>query len=272
MMFSTTEIESAERDAWADMFTVLSPTLVEAGGRAPTLDDLLLVTMPHVPAPLFNRAIGVIGDDDLDHGVVDQIVAAYRSAGSPVFVFPVFPGCSERLPQVLAARGFRRVAAWERIVFATATGAPGPDTGNRSIAVEPVAGARVAEWAGFLTDVYRLPDGFRDWLLGIARLRHWLHYVAVEGGTIVAARSVRAVPGRLGWSGVDGPVPGVMTDDLLPDRLLCRRLLADAVAAGATGVVADVEDPNPRQVGANYDAMEELGFRVTYTRELWGPG
>ncbi|HXY93571.1 MAG TPA: hypothetical protein VEP49_13910, partial [Acidimicrobiia bacterium] len=117
-----------------------------------------------------------------------------------------------------------------------------------------------------------LPDGFREWLLAMARLPHWRHYVALEAGEIVAARGVRAVPGELAWSGVDGPVPAVMTHDLLPDRLLCRRLVADAVAAGSTGVVADVEQPDPRREGANYDAMTELGFSVVYPRDLWGRG
>jgi len=266
------EIESAEREAWADMFTVLPLALADAGGRAPRSGELLLVTMPCVPAPLFNRVIGVIGDDDVERGVVDQVLAAYRSAGSPVFVIPVFPGCSERLHDVLAARGLRPLAAWERIVRGAGSDLPDLATGNRTIAVEPVSPAGEAAWAGFLVAVYHLPDPFRDWLLAMARLPHWLHYVALDGGEIVGARSVRAAPGELGWSGVDGPVPGVMTDDLLPDRLLCRRLLADAAAAGATGVVADVEDPNPQQAGANYGAMTELGFEVVYTRELWGPG
>ncbi|HXY92799.1 MAG TPA: hypothetical protein VEP49_10010, partial [Acidimicrobiia bacterium] len=107
--YSPAEIEAAEREAWADMFSALPPVLVEAGGRAPRLGELVLVTMPQIPAPLFNRVIGVIGDDDVDRGVVDRVISHYEEAGSPVFVFPVLPGCAERLPAALGARGFRRI-------------------------------------------------------------------------------------------------------------------------------------------------------------------
>src|SRR5205814_961053 len=89
----------------------------------------------------------------------------------------------------------------------------------------------------------------------------WRHVLAREGGEIVAARS-SYLPrkGALAFLAVDGPVPGVMTQDYGPDAALCEWLAADALARGAAGVVADIEAPSPALDTPAYEYFGSLGF------------
>src|SRR5437588_4922889 len=44
--------------------------------------------------------------------------------------------------------------------------------------------------------------------------------------------------------GMDGPVPGLMTDDYEPDAAICSRIVADGLVAGARRFIADIEAPS----------------------------
>jgi hypothetical protein len=105
------------------------------------------------------------------------------------------------------------------------------------------------------------------WLCALHDGPGWTHRLAYEDGRLAAARSMYLpAPGALAFLGVDGPVPGVMTDDHEPDAALCRALVAEALGQGAAGVIADIEAPSPARDTPAYEIFSSLGFRVPYTR------
>jgi hypothetical protein len=71
---------------------------------------------------------------------------------------------------------------------------------------------------------------------------------------------------------MDGPVPGVMTDDYAPDAALCAAIVADGVAQGVRLFHTDIEAPSARRDTPAYDSFASLGFRRPYTRTHWKLG
>jgi len=68
------------------------------------------------------------------------------------------------------------------------------------------------------------------------------------------------------FSGVDAPVPGVMTPECGPDFAIWRRAIADCMKDGAKLFAADIELPNKEKNKAAYEGFARLGFRIPYTR------
>src|SRR5207248_5416566 len=67
---------------------------------------------------------------------------------------------------------------------------------------------------------YRLETG--PWLPRLIDRPGWHQYVVRERGEIVAARGMHIGPDGTAWLGMDGPVPGITTDDYEPDAALCE--------------------------------------------------
>jgi hypothetical protein len=68
---------------------------------------------------------------------------------------------------------------------------------------------------------------------------------------------------------MDGPVPGIGTDDYAPDAAICGAMVQHGLAHGATGFVADIEAPSERMDTPAYEHFGRLGFHVPYTRTHW---
>lgn len=130
--------------------------------------------------------------------------------------------------------------------------------------VERVGASTADEWADFLQRVYRLDTG--PWLQRLIDRPGWHQYVARDGGEIVAARGMFVGPDGVAWLGMDGPVPGLGTDDYEPDAAICGRIVEDGPAAGATGFIADIEAPSEGLDTPAYANFARLGFRRPYVR------
>jgi hypothetical protein len=68
---------------------------------------------------------------------------------------------------------------------------------------------------------------------------------------------------------MDGPVPGLGTEDYEPDAALCRAIVADGLALGARGFLADIEAPSQAMDTPAYEHFARLGFTRPYVRTHW---
>ena len=135
---------------------------------------------------------------------------------------------------------------------------------KRRIAVERVGSESRDEWAEYLARVYRLDA--EEWLRALHSRPGWHQYVAREDGRMVGARGMYVSADRRAWLGMDGPVPGVMSDDPAPDAAICSAIVADGLAAGLGCFIADIEAPAPDMDTPSYDYFGRLGFRRPYVR------
>jgi len=123
------------------------------------------------------------------------------------------------------------------------------------------------EWVAFMERVYRLDTG--PWLPELIGRAGWHQYVVREAGELVGARGMYIGSDGIAWLGMDGPVPGVMTDDYELDAVLCAFIVEDGLARGARSFIADIELPSPDQATPAYENFARLGFSRPYVRTHW---
>jgi hypothetical protein len=214
----------------------------------------------------FSRAIGLGVQQPATEPAIDLIIEGYERIGIAMFLLQSLPHCQPaEYDGWLRARGLEPFDAQDRIIRG-GEAAPAARSGaaGRELVVERVASGTTEEWADFLQHVYRLDAG--SWLPGLVDRPGWHQYVAREGGEVVAARGMYIGPDGMAWLGMDGPVPGLTTDDHEPDAAICDVAIRDGLARGARGFVTDIEVVSPAMDTPSYEHFARLGFRRPYVR------
>lgn len=263
-------IEAVEARAWADLVAACPPRhAAHIGLGARWAGPVLVVQCPGggFDRGLFNRPIGLGVREPATRAAVAGIAAGLEAAGATRSMLVSQPQCAPAAyREWLAGLGLEARGSWDRVVRddrplpAATDGADG-----REIVVSLVRPDAVEEWSELLVGAYRVDA--EPWLRALHGRPGWRHYLAREDGRPVAARSMYlAAPGEVAFLAVDGPVPGVMTADYLPDAAILARIVADGLALGAAGFAADIEAPSPARDTPAYATFARLGFRIPYTR------
>ena len=162
---------------------------------------------------------------------------------------------------LLKKNGFYLAGSWERIV-----------RDNRPLKMDTVQDIKVLRvdeslresWVSFLINTYGF--SFYEWPRAFANRKGWKHYVAFRDNRIIACRSFFTTDRKTVFSGVDAPVPGVMTRDYEPDFAIWKKAIEDGLNDGAILFVADIELPDGTKNSPAYTGFRELGFEIPYTR------
>ena len=267
------ELEAAEARAWVDLYSAAPAAwAAEAGISTRRVAGALVLSWAATGRRYFSRTIGLGMVKPATPAVLDDVVEGYEAAGISMFLVPSLPHCRPAgYEALLRERGFEPFDSHDRVVRG---GEPVARevalTGDRELVVERVAQATADEWAEFLQAVYGLDTG--PWLPRLIGRPGWNQYVVRESGQIVGARCMFVDAAGMAWLGMDGPVPGVMTDDYAPDAALCAAIVADGLAQGVRAFHADIEAPSVRRDTPAYDYFARLGFRRPYARTHWKLG
>lgn len=257
------QVEACDERAWCDMYAAIPPAFAAALGLARgDVGELPVFQCARIPFIHFNAAGATLGLRRADPVLLDAVRSAWRERGIGRHWFHTVPELAPELAAELEARGYAVTTTWDRVHRPPGPVAPLPPL-PREIEVRRVDATNAVEWAGFIDKVYGLPTS--PWLLALVGRPGWHHYAAYEGGRMVAVRTL-CVTGGWGWLGIDAPVPGVMTQDFVPDRAILRAIVGDLAELGCTDVVSDVEANSPGRDTEGYVAYRELGFEVLYTR------
>ena len=258
-------IESAEARAWADLYSAApADWAAEVGLGFREVAGALVIRWAATGRRYFSRAIGLGVAEPASGEAIDEILRGWEEAGISMFLLQSLPHC---LPAdyegLLRERGLEPFDAQDRVYR---DGSP-LEPAERPQSVEEVTAETADEWAAYLQQVYRLDTG--PWLQRLIGRDGWHQYVVRRDGEIVGARGMFIGPDGAAWMGMDGPVPGVMTDDYEPDAALCAFLVADGLTHGATSFLADIELPSPQLDTPAYGYFARLGFRRPYVRTHW---
>jgi hypothetical protein len=258
------EIEAAEMRAWADLYAAAPADWAESVGLGTReLGGALVIRWAATRRRYFSRVIGLGVTEPATTAALDEIIRGYDEAGITMFLLQSLPQCHPaEYEGRLRERGLEPFDAQDR-VFRDGSPAEPPPPGP----VERVTQETADEWAEFLQRVYRLDTG--HWLELLIGRRGWHEYVYREGAEIVGARGMFIGPDGAAWLGMDGPVPGVTSDDYEPDAALCAFMVADGLANGARSFLADIEAPSPELDTPAYRYFGELGFTRPYVRTHW---
>ncbi len=262
-------IEEAECRAWADLYGAApADWATEAGLGWHEADGALVLRWAVTGRRYFSRVIGLGVTRPATPEALDAILAGYAEAGISQFLLQSLPHClPDAYEDWLRDRGLEPFDAQDRVVRdGRPLGGRGPSV-REGLVVEKVTQETADEWAGFLQEVYRLDTG--PWLQRLAGRPRWHQYVAREDGRVVAARGMYAGPNGTAWLGMDGPVPGLWTDDFDPDAAILEAIVRDGLALGMRRFIADIEAPSPDATGPAYDVFASLGFSRPYVRTHW---
>lgn len=256
-------IEQTEIAAWSDLIDAAPDTFRSASGlRHHAIGGGMAIIFQKEPIPLFNRVIGLGLGVPLTQQIIDYIKQFYAHHEKYLVHFssPMQPLHADSL---LKENGFYLAGSWERVVR---DNKPRVDfnTIADTIEVKQVDASLKESWVKFLIDTYQFD--FYEWPRSFALRKGWKHYIALRKNKIVACRSFFMTNKKTIFSGVDAPVPGVMTPDCAPDFAIWRRAIADGLKEGAILFVADIELPDKEKNKAAYDGFKQLGFEIPYTR------
>ena len=253
-------IEQTEMAAWRDLIDAAPDTFRENNGlRYREIGGGLAINFQKEPIPLFNRVIGLGLTEPLTQKLIDSIKAFYALKEKYLIHFssPMQP---DHVDSLLKQNGFYLAGSWERIV----RDAEPMQFQQDSILIVKVDAHTKNTWVKFLIDTYGF--SFYQWPEAFALRKNWKHYMALRQGKIVACRSFYYTSFKTVFSGVDAPVPGVMTPDHGPDFAIWQQAIADGLKEGVTMFVADIELPDRTKNKASYEGFEALGFSIPYTR------
>lgn len=255
-------IEQTEIAAWRDLINAAPDSFRMANGlRHKDIGGGMAINFQKMPIPLFNRVIGLGLKEPVTQDVIDQVKSFYTQNEKYLVHYssPMRPANADSL---LRENGFHVAGSWERIVR---TDQPLPAiSSSRGIIVKQVDESLKERWVKFLIDTYGFD--FYTWPRAFAMRKGWKHYVAFRDNQIIACRSFFMTPQKTVFSGVDAPVPGVMTADCEPDFEIWKKAIADALKEGAILFVADIELPDKVKNTAAYEGFKQLGFQIPYTR------
>lgn len=259
-------LEAAEARAWADLYAAAPAAWAESVGLGTgQVAGALVLRWAASGRRYFSRVIGLGVAAPASAEAVDEILDGYRDAGITMFLLQSLPHCRPAgYERWLRTRGLESFDVQDRVVRDGRPFAPSPLVEGRELIVERVEAQNKDEWASFLQRVYRLDTG--PWLQALVGRPGWHQYVALEEGKIVAARGMYIGPEGTAWLGMDGPVPGVTTEDYEPDAALCSFIVEDGLARGARPFIADIEAPSTTMGTPAYQYFARLGFRRPYAR------
>jgi hypothetical protein len=256
-------IEAAEAAAWIDLYSAAPEAFADAAGLGFTvIGGSLVLRWAATGRRYFSRTIGAGVIAPATPETLNRVLKHYEQAGIDMFLLQSLPHCQPlEYENWLLELGLEPFDAQDRVVRG---GEPLTAQVSGELVVEPVDQEDAEEWSAFLQRIYRLDTG--PWLPRLIGRSGWHQYVARRDGEIVAARGMYIRHDGAAWLGMDGPVPGVMTDDYEPDAALCAFIVEDGLARGATGFIADIEASADAMDTPAYEYFGRLGFRRPYVR------
>jgi hypothetical protein len=262
-------IETAEARAWADLYEAAPlDWAAEMGVGLREIGGALVLHWGATGRRYFSRAIGLGVTAPATEQTLDAILGLWAELGIDMFLLQSLPHCEPAgYEDWLRERGLEPFDAQDRIVRGGEPAGAAPDLGGREFEVEQVVPATTDEWSEFLQRVYRLDTG--PWTPRLIGRPGWHQFIAREDGEIVAARGMYIGPGGMAWLGMDGPVPGITTDDYEPDAAICAAIVEHGLAHGARGFITDIEAPSEAMDTPAYDHFATLGFTRPYVRTHW---
>lgn len=260
-------IEAAEARAWVDCYAAAPAGFAaQAGLHSRKLEGTTVLSWAASGRRYFSRTIGLGVGRPARRETIDEIIRGYEREGISMFLLQSLPHCQPaEYGDWLREHGLEAFDAQDRVIRGPEHyGASSGRTNSRGLTVEAVTAESANEWAEFLQRVYRLDTG--TWLQRLVGRPGWTPYLAREDGEIVGARTMFIGADGFAWLGMDGPVPGLATDDYEPDAAICQVIVQDGLARGVRCFLADIEAPSDTMDTPAYEYFGQLGFRRPYVR------
>ncbi|MGE3301953.1 MAG: hypothetical protein AB7M12_02440 [Hyphomonadaceae bacterium] len=256
----TIAIETAERDALADLYAAAPPRVREALGlSARRLDDGLLIQALAVDQLDLNRLVG-FGIAQLPRGeTLDAALDALGASGLKEWGVAAVEG-DAALQTLGEARGLApRKRVWMKFTRAP-TPAPVVDT---QLAVREVQAANAEAFGVTAAAGFGMPPIIGGWLSALPGRPNWRCFAAFDGAAPVAAGAVYLAP-RAAWFGFGATLPSYRgrraQPAILAARIEAARLAGSPLLSTETGI------PFEGEAAPSFNNIQRAGFAPAYRR------
>jgi hypothetical protein len=263
LLWAMDEVEAA---AWRDVAAAAPAALVDATGlTCARVGAVTLLVAPRIPAPLFNRAIGLGNREPATDLLLDEVIVGFAAAG---VADPWIQISAAARPSTLTAwlgdRGFvpARRRAWVKVV----RGREPPPAIATTFAVRELGDGDRAALARVLCAAHGIPAVMGPMISVLVGRRGWRAYGALDGDTLIAGGLMR-LDDRVAWLGFGGTLPSHRGRGA-QGALMARRI-ADAIALGASTIATETGAPEADERNPSLDNMMRCGFRAAGTRANW---
>lgn len=255
--------DDAEALAFADLYAAAPPALRDRLGlRVERVRDATLLLAPGLPAPMFNRAIGLGLGRAADLEAIYAVREIYRQAGVFGWWLHWNPhGAPPDMVAQLKALGFAQPPRrrWAKMLR-QADDPPRIATDLGVAAAEPAQVGAVV-WA--IAAAFEMPPYMADWMLALHGRPAWRTYAVTEGADVVGGGFL-FVSGELAWLGM-GSVASTHRRRGGQGALMALRI-ADAIAAGARIQATETGEPISDEPNPSLAKMFRCGFAQVASR------
>jgi GNAT superfamily N-acetyltransferase len=249
------DVEQIERAAMADFYRAAPPELVEREGIAFLEDNgLLALSVATLSGSrMFNHAVGIASEDDLDK--VDRF---FRSRGC---AYVVSPAHGLTLASLLARRGFVVDYAWMKFTRDAAR-----VSADANLRVKPIGPEHAAILGRITCVAFGAPAWMAHWVAALPGRDGWTCFLSFAGDEPVGA-GVVYLGGQAAWLGFGATLPEHRGKGSQSAIFAAR--ITEAKEQGCTVVVTETGERTGSAPSASYRNILKAGFREAYLRPNW---
>lgn len=261
--------DDIEAAAFVDLYEAAPPALKsKLGLRSERCADATLLIAPGMPAPMFNRAIGLGLRQPATAQDVASLTAVYRRAGLKAWWLHWNPwSAPEGFTAQLASLGFTAPArrSWAKVLRSTATPPERATDLEIAIARDDQADATTKVIAA----VFDMPPFMGEWMRALHGRPRWTLYTVTDADAIVGGGCL-FVDAEASWLGM-GAIASTHRRRGAHGALMARRI-SDSATAGARYAITETGEPIADEPNPSLANMQRCGFETVASRlNLAGP-
>lgn len=248
-----------EAEAWRAMYAAAPLGVIDAVGlcaREVAEGSLFLAT--HMPVGIFNRVIGLGGEQRPSDEDVEAVIETARRARATTLWVQAIAGSA--LASLLERRGTALAPrrSWAKMLHVGVT-----PTIESSLRIDAMAPDEAPEVARVLVAAHGLPPSLAPWFEALTRQPGFRAYAAYDRGRIVAGGMLHL--GEHGaWIGFGGTLPSARGRGA--QAALMARRIADARAQGRQAIASETFEPNAVESNPAFANMKRCGFEQVASR------
>lgn len=256
-------LDAAEALAYRDMFAAAPAPLARSLGlEAREIAGATLLIAPGIPAPEFNRVLGLGNGGAVSDAQLDGVARAYRAAGARTWWVQASPSEHARgLIAQLTARGFAppKRRAWVKM----SRGAQRPAPVACGAEVRAARPAEHAALADAVCAAFGMPAAIAPWLAALAARPGWRADAALLEGEIVGGGFLH-LQRDAAWLGASGVRSAARGKHL--HRALMTLRIEQAIEAGCALITSETGEPVGEEPNPSLRNMQACGFGAAYSR------
>jgi hypothetical protein len=215
-----------------------------------------------LPAPIFNRVIGLGNTTPASARDLDHIVAAYRAAGLKNWWICLSPDAQpETIDEMLSMRGFTLAPrkSWAKVVRDNSPILKMKTT----LEIRTIRPGEEPTLAETLCAAYRMPPSAAPWFARIPTMKGWKAVAAFDGGAMIGA-GMLYTNGENAWLGVAGVRPEARGRHA--HRALMIERIRLASSSGCQCIATETGEPIGDEASPSLDNMYACGFTRLFGR------